>query len=209
MYQAGFRLVAKRSIDVAIASSVLLMTAPLLAGAATAIAVSMGRPILFRQKRPGRHTVPFEILKLRTMTDSDEGNPRPDAERLTRVGRVLRATSLDEIPQLWNVLRGEMSLVGPRPLLLEYLPLYTAEQARRHAVMPGITGWAQVNGRNALSHEQRFALDVWYVDNWSLALDFKILAMTAVRMLSHQGISSAGHATMPKYTGEQHDRCAA
>jgi lipopolysaccharide/colanic/teichoic acid biosynthesis glycosyltransferase len=209
MNQAGLRLVAKRSIDVAIASSVLLMTAPLLVGAATAIAVSMGRPILFRQKRPGRHAVPFEILKLRTMTNGDEGNPRPDAERLTRVGRVLRATSLDEIPQLWNVLRGEMSLVGPRPLLLEYLPLYTAEQARRHAVMPGITGWAQVNGRNALSHEQRFALDVWYVDNWSLALDFKILAMTAVRMLSHQGISAAGHATMPKYTGEQHDRCAA
>jgi lipopolysaccharide/colanic/teichoic acid biosynthesis glycosyltransferase len=209
MHQAGFRLVAKRTIDVAIASSVLLITAPLLVGAATAIAVSMGRPILFRQKRPGRHAEPFEIFKLRTMIDNDERNPRSDAERLTPLGRALRATSLDEIPQLWNVLRGDMSLVGPRPLLLDYLPLYTAEQARRHLVMPGITGWAQVNGRNALSHEQRFALDVWYVDNWSLALDFKILAMTAVRMLTHQGISSAGHATMPKYRGEQHDRCAA
>jgi sugar transferase EpsL len=176
MHQAGFRLVAKRTIDVAIASSVLLITAPLLVGAATAIAVSMGRPILFRQKRPGRHAEPFEIFKLRTMIDNDERNPRSDAERLTPLGRALRATSLDEIPQLWNVLRGDMSLVGPRPLLLDYLPLYTAEQARRHLVMPGITGWAQVNGRNALSHEQRFALDVWYVDNWSLALDFKILA---------------------------------
>jgi sugar transferase EpsL len=163
----------------------------------------MGHPILFRQQRPGRFAKPFWLLKFRTMSDGRDvkGNLLPDADRLTRVGRLLRATSLDELPQLWNVLYGDISLVGPRPLLMEYLPRYSLEQARRHDVMPGITGWAQIHGRNALAWQEKFALDIWYVDNWSLMLDCSILARTLWRVLKRSGISSQGHSTMPKFYG--------
>jgi lipopolysaccharide/colanic/teichoic acid biosynthesis glycosyltransferase len=163
----------------------------------------MGRPILFRQQRPGRFAKPFMLLKFRTMSQQRDTGGRllPDAERLTRVGRFLRATSFDELPQLWNVLRGDISLVGPRPLLMEYLPRYSPEQARRHDVMPGITGWAQINGRNALTWEEKFALDTWYVDHWLLWLDLKILFMTGWRVLRHDGISNQDHATMPEFMG--------
>ncbi len=176
---------------------------PLLAAAALAVRLRLGHPILFRQRRPGLHGEPFTILKFRTMTDACDagGNLRPDAQRLTTLGRLLRATSLDELPELLNVLKGEMSLVGPRPLLIEYLPRYTVEQARRHEVRPGITGWAQVNGRNALSWEQKFALDVWYVNHCSLWIDLRILWLTAVGVLKRKGISAEGHATMPPFTG--------
>lgn len=165
----------------------------------------LGRPALFRQIRPGLHGRPFMMVKFRTMTDErgEDGEWLPDAQRLTSFGRFLRATSLDELPELWNVLRGEMSLVGPRPLLMEYLPLYTQEQARRHHVRPGITGWAQVNGRNAISWEDKFKLDVWYVDNQSLWLDLKILWMTIRQVRSRQGIHSDGEATMSKFTGSK------
>ena len=163
----------------------------------------IGAPVFFRQQRPGLHGQPFQMVKFRTMTDArgPDGALLPDAERLTPFGRFLRSASLDELPELWNVLRGDMSLVGPRPLLMEYLPLYTPEQARRHAVRPGITGWAQVNGRNALSWEEKFALDVWYVDHQSLALDIRILWLTARKVLAREGISAAGEATMGKFTG--------
>ena len=163
----------------------------------------LGRPAFFRQVRPGLHGRPFQMVKFRTMTDArgPDGALLPDAERLTPFGRFLRASSLDELPELWNVLKGDMSLVGPRPLLMEYLPLYTPEQARRHAVRPGITGWAQVNGRNALSWEEKFALDVWYVDHQSLALDISILWRTVRKVLVREGISTAGEATMGKFTG--------
>ena len=165
----------------------------------------LGSPIFFRQVRPGLHGQPFEMIKFRTMTDArgPDGTWLPDAERLTPFGRWLRATSLDELPELWNVLKGDMSLVGPRPLLMEYLPLYTPEQARRHEVRPGITGWAQVNGRNAISWEEKFKLDVWYVDNRSLWLDIKILWLTVKRVWRRDGISAAGEATMPKFTGDK------
>ncbi len=167
------------------------------------VRIKLGRPVFFRQTRPGLHGRPFQMVKLRTMTDArgPDGALLPDADRLTPFGRFLRSTSLDELPELWNVLRGDMSLVGPRPLLMEYLPLYTPEQARRHAVRPGITGWAQVNGRNALSWEEKFALDVWYVDHQSLALDIRILWLTARKVLAREGISAAGEATMGKFTG--------
>ena len=163
----------------------------------------LGSPVFFRQTRPGLHGQPFEMVKFRTMTDArgPDGQLLPDAQRLTRFGRFLRASSLDELPELWNVLKGDMSLVGPRPLLMEYLPLYTPEQARRHEVRPGITGWAQVNGRNALSWEEKFALDVWYVDHQSLALDISILWRTVRKVLVREGISAAGEATMGKFTG--------
>jgi lipopolysaccharide/colanic/teichoic acid biosynthesis glycosyltransferase len=168
----------------------------------------LGRPAFFRQVRPGLHGRPFQMVKFRTMTDArgPDGALLPDAERLTPFGRFLRASSLDELPELWNVLKGDMSLVGPRPLLMEYLPLYTPEQARRHAVRPGITGWAQVNGRNALSWEEKFALDVWYVDHRSLRLDLKILWLTVRKVLVREGISAAGEATMGKFTGSQPGR---
>jgi len=165
----------------------------------------MGSPVLFRQVRPGLHRKPFVMYKFRTMRDlrDTEGRLLPDEMRLTRVGHILRATSLDELPELFNVLKGEMSLVGPRPLLMEYLELYTPEQARRHEVKPGITGWAQVNGRNAITWEEKFKLDVWYVDNWSLGLDLKILALTLIKVLKREGISADGHATMPEFRGSQ------
>jgi lipopolysaccharide/colanic/teichoic acid biosynthesis glycosyltransferase len=164
----------------------------------------LGRPVFFRQVRPGIHGKPFEMVKLRTMTNEhgSDGKLLPDAYRMTSFGRFLRSTSLDELPELWNVLRGEMSLVGPRPLLMEYLPLYSTEQARRHEVRPGITGWAQVNGRNAISWADKFALDVWYVDNCSLGLDVRILWLTVRKVLVRDGISAAGEATMPRFEGD-------
>jgi lipopolysaccharide/colanic/teichoic acid biosynthesis glycosyltransferase len=201
--QAGVGLFLKQGIDKAAAAVGLLVLAPVMAITALIVRMSLGGPVLFRQVRPGQGGRLFELVKFRTMleaTDAD-GNPLPDEERLTPVGRLLRATSLDELPQLWNVLRGEMSLVGPRPLLVEYLPRYSAEQARRHDVLPGITGWAQVNGRNALDWDDRFRLDVWYVDHWSLALDAKILALTFLRVAQRQGISYEGAATMFKFLG--------
>ena len=165
----------------------------------------LGSPVFFRQTRPGLHGQPFEMVKFRTMTDAcgPDGALLPDAERLTPFGRFLRSTSLDELPELWNVLKGDMSLVGPRPLLMEYLPLYSPEQARRHAVRPGVTGWAQVNGRNAISWEEKFALDTWYVDHQSLLLDIRILWLTVKKVLVREGISAAGEATMGKFTGSK------
>lgn len=197
MLQAGWRLAVKRSLDVSVASSGLIVLSPLFAATALAIAAFMGRPVFFRQLRPGRDGKPFQILKFRTMAPG----AGEDAARLTPLGRVLRRTSIDEIPQLWNVLRGEMSLVGPRPLLMQYLTRYSPRQARRHEVWPGITGWAQIQGRNALTHEQRFELDVWYVENWCLALDLRILAATLVGVWKRSGISAVGHATMPEFMG--------
>jgi len=203
--QEGWRLVVKTTIDKVVASVALLITAPLIAVAAIAIRIAMGRPVFFRQERPGRNGRPFRLAKLRTMDNRGDGAGRllPDEERLTRIGRVLRSLSIDELPQLWNVIRGDMSLVGPRPLLMEYLDLYTPEQARRHEVLPGITGWAQINGRNALSWEEKFALDAWYVGHWSLTLDATILARTIGRVLRRRGISSPGRATMPNFTGSR------
>jgi lipopolysaccharide/colanic/teichoic acid biosynthesis glycosyltransferase len=181
----------------------LILLAPVFLGVAAAVRLSLGSPVLFRQTRPGLGGKPFEMLKFRTMRDAHDarGNPLPDAERLTPLGRFLRATSLDELPELVNVLRGEMSLVGPRPLLMEYLPLYTPEQARRHEVRPGITGWAQVNGRNALSWEEKFRLDVWYVDHRSFWLDLRILARTVAKVFAREGISQEGQATMERFRG--------
>ncbi len=172
---------------------------PVLIAISILVWLSMGFPILFRQQRPGKHAKPFTLLKFRSMSEQREGSGDllPDAVRLTRVGRLLRATSLDELPQLWNVLRGDISLVGPRPLLMEYLPRYSREQARRHEVLPGITGWAQINGRNALSWEEKFMLDTWYVDNWSLNLDLRILLLTFKYVLMREGIYSSGQAIMP------------
>lgn len=203
MKQAGWRLVVKQAIDRGVAAVGLVAVAPVLAVAAVAVRVKLGSPVLFRQERPGRYGKTFRVAKFRTMNDARDaqGNLLPDEERLTALGRMLRTTSIDELPQLWNVLRGDLSLVGPRPLLVRYLPRYTREQARRHDVLPGITGWAQVNGRNAISWDEKFALDVWYVDHWSLALDAKILALTALKVLRRDGISSAGHATMPEFMG--------
>lgn len=165
----------------------------------------LGSPVFFRQIRPGLHGQPFEMVKFRTMTDAcgPDGTLLPDAERLTPFGRFLRSTSLDELPELCNVLKGDMSLVGPRPLLMEYLPLYSPEQARRHEVRPGITGWAQVNGRNAISWEEKFALDTWYVDHQSLRLDIRILWLTVKKVLVREGISAAGEATIGKFTGSK------
>jgi len=192
-------------MDVAAAAAALVVAAPVMAATAAAVCVDVGRPLLFRQVRVGRGGQVFELLKFRTMRHAvtSDGRPLPDGERLTRLGRVLRASSLDELPQLINVLRGDMSLVGPRPLLPEYLPRYSAEQARRHEVQPGITGLAQVSGRNALTWPEKFALDVYYVDHRSLALDLKILARTVTAVLARRGISAAGEATMPPFRGER------
>lgn len=163
----------------------------------------LGSPVLFRQTRPGLHGKPFQMIKFRTMRDAigPDGQPLPDSERMTHFGSFLRSASLDELPELWNVLKGDMSLVGPRPLLIEYLPLYSPEQARRHEVRPGVTGWAQINGRNALNWEEKFRLDVWYVDNQSFWLDLKILALTVKKVFVREGISAAGEATMTRFTG--------
>jgi lipopolysaccharide/colanic/teichoic acid biosynthesis glycosyltransferase len=203
MKQAGWRLVTKRVFDRVVAATVLIAASPIMATAAVAIRATLGTPVLFRQKRPGRHGELFEFLKFRTMRDAVDrnGTPLPDADRLTPLGRFLRASSIDELPQLLNVLRGELSLVGPRPLLARYLPRYSPEQARRHDVLPGITGWAQIHGRNSCSWPEKLSYDVWYVDNWSLLLDLRILARTASAVLRRDGISSPGHATMPEFMG--------
>jgi lipopolysaccharide/colanic/teichoic acid biosynthesis glycosyltransferase len=203
--QQGWRLAAKHAFDRSVAAGVLLATSPVMIAVAASIRASMGPPVLFRQIRPGFEGRPFELVKFRTMREAldPNGSPRPDVDRLTALGSLLRATSLDELPQLWNVLRGEMSLVGPRPLLMQYLARYTPEQARRHEARPGITGWAQVNGRNALTWEEKFALDIWYVDHWSLWLDAKILALTFARVFQRKGISNEGHVTMPEFMGSE------
>jgi len=193
----------KRSIDILLSLMALVALSPLLLILAVLIRMRLGRPVLFRQQRPGIAGHPFQLVKFRTMTDEVDGSGAllPDSERLPAFGRMLRATSLDELPELWNVLKGDMSLIGPRPLLMEYLDLYTPEQFRRHEVRPGITGWAQVNGRNALSWEDKFALDVWYVDNWSIRLDIKVLWLTVWQVLSGHGVSHDGEATMSRFTG--------
>lgn len=193
----------KRLMDIVLAAAALLLLFPLLIVLSLLIRSYMGAPVIFRQVRPGLNGAPFELLKFRTMRDAVDANgvPLPDGERLTPFGHFLRSTSLDELPELWNVLKGNMSLVGPRPLLMEYLPRYTDEQARRHEVRPGLTGWAQINGRNALSWEEKFALDVWYVDNQSMKLDLRILWLTILSVLRRDGISADGEATMPKFQG--------
>jgi lipopolysaccharide/colanic/teichoic acid biosynthesis glycosyltransferase len=198
---SALRWRAKRTLDLVGAAAGLIALAPLYLLIALAVRRSLGAPVLFRQIRAGRHGRPFQLLKFRSMTEPRDasGALLPDGQRLTRLGRWLRSTSLDELPQLINVLRGEMSLVGPRPLLPEYLPHYSSEQARRHDLPPGITSWANVQGRNALSWEDRLALDVWYVDHWSLELDLRILLMTAVKVLRREGISPDGRVTMPRF----------
>lgn len=194
---------AKRIFDAVASVVALIVLSPLLLAVAALVRLFLGSPVLFRQERPGLHGRPFMLVKFRTMTDAADagGLPLPDADRLTRFGKFLRSTSLDELPELWNVLKGDMSLVGPRPLLMEYLPLYSPRQSRRHEVKPGLTGWAQVNGRNAITWEEKFKLDVWYVDNWSLWLDIKIIAMTIWKILKREGISQPGQATMEEFKG--------
>ena len=200
-----YRRRGKRLLDVVGSAVALLLFAPVLLLTALVVKFAIGSPVLFRQWRPGYQGQPFQLVKFRTMTQARDatGELLPDAQRLTRVGRFLRAASLDELPELWNVLRGDMSLVGPRPLLMEYLPLYTREQMRRHEVLPGITGWAQVNGRNALEWEEKFALDLWYVQHQSFLLDIRIVILTLVRVCARDGISHGGEATMPWFTGSQ------
>lgn len=195
--------IVKRAIDILVAASALLLLAPLFAGVALVVRFGMGSPVLFRQVRPGYRNKPFTLRKFRTMNSArdEQGHLLPDEQRLTKSGALLRRFSADELPQLWNVLKGEMSLVGPRPLLMQYLDRYTPEQARRHEVKPGITGWAQVNGRNALSWEERFRLDVWYVEHCSLGLDARIIAMTVRKVFLREGIAQSHHATMPEFMG--------
>lgn len=195
----------KRLFDIAAAACALLVLALPLLVVVWMVRRKLGSPVFFTQVRPGMHGKPFKMVKFRSMTSERgaDGELLPDAVRLTPFGRFLRSTSLDELPELWNVLKGDMSLVGPRPLLMEYLPLYSPEQARRHEVRPGITGWAQVNGRNAISWEDKFKLDVWYVDHCSLWLDIKILWLTVKKVLVREGISAAGEATMGKFTGSK------
>lgn len=193
----------KRALDGLLVVATAPLWIPLLGALMVLVRLRLGRPVLFLQQRPGLDGKPFMLVKLRTMTDARDasGALLPDADRLTRFGRWLRATSLDELPELWNVLKGDMSLVGPRPLLMEYLPLYTSEQLRRHAVRPGITGLAQISGRNAITWDEKFRLDTWYVDHHTLTLDLKILMLTLLRVLQRHGISAAGDATMPKFAG--------
>ena len=193
----------KRILDMLLAAGALLALSPVMAVLAILIRAKLGSPVLFRQMRPGLHGRPFQMVKFRTMRDAfnADGSPLPDGERLTKFGRWLRGTSLDELPELWNVLKGDMSLVGPRPLLLDYLPLYNDEQRRRHDVRPGVTGWAQVNGRNAISWEQKFKYDVWYVDHQSLGLDAKIVGLTLRALLRRDGISAPGEATAHRFAG--------
>jgi sugar transferase EpsL len=197
----------KRFIDIVGATTGLIVFSPIMVMVALLIRLTMGKGVLFRQQRPGLYGKPFFILKFKTMREAPDkhGNPLPDAKRLTGLGKFLRASSLDELPGLINVLRGDMSLVGPRPLLMSYLERYSPEQARRHEVRPGITGWAQVNGRNAIGWEEKFALDVWYVENQSLALDVKILYMTVLKVFFREGISHGEHATMPEFLGKGQD----
>lgn len=201
--QAGWRLRVKRGVDKAVAATALAVTAPVVGAAALAIRATMGAPVLFKQRRPGQGGRTIEVLKFRTMRDAQphEQGPDFDQARITRLGAFLRRSSIDELPQLWNVLRGDMSLVGPRPLVMAYWDRYSPDQRRRHDVLPGITGWAQVNGRNAISWDEKFRLDVWYVDHWSLRLDAKILARTVLEVARGSGVSSEGHATMPEFKG--------
>ena len=198
----------KRLLDIIIASIALILLSPLYAFVAYKVKKNLGAPVLFRQVRPGLHGKPFEMIKFRTMKDAvdADGNPLPDSERLTPVGKMLRSTSLDEMPELWNVIKGDMSVVGPRPLLTEYLPLYSAEQAKRHHVRPGMTGHAQVNGRNAIGWEEKFKLDTWYVENQSTRLDFKIMFKTVHKVLAKDDISAEGEATMTKFTGSHSEQ---
>ena len=195
----------KRILDISLGFLGLVIFAPIIATVAVQIRRKLGSPVFFRQTRPGKDGRLFQMVKFRTMLDAldKHGDPLPDDRRVTPFGNFLRSTSLDELPELWNVLRGDMSLVGPRPLLMEYLPLYSKEQYRRHQVRPGVTGWAQVNGRNAISWEEKFKLDVWYVDNRSFWLDLKILSLTVKKVLVRDGISGEGEATMSKFTGSK------
>lgn len=195
----------KRLFDIVASICGLLLLAPVIAIVAWQIRRKLGSPVLFRQVRPGLNARPFEMIKFRTMRDAVDaaGNPLPDSERMTPFGSFLRSSSLDELPELWNVLKGDMSLVGPRPLLMEYLPLYSPEQYRRHEARPGVTGWAQINGRNALSWDEKFKLDIWYVDNRSFWLDLKIIFLTIKKVVVRDGISADGEATMAKFTGRK------
>lgn len=197
----------KRLLDIIIASIALILLSPLYFYVAYKVKKNLGSPVLFRQVRPGLHGKPFEMIKFRSMKDAVDvqGNPLPDSERLTPFGKMLRSSSLDEMPELWNVIKGDMSIVGPRPLLMEYLPLYNEEQAKRHLVRPGMTGHAQVNGRNAISWEEKFKLDTWYVENQSVWLDFKIMLKTVKKVLAKDDINEAGEATMSKFTGSEKD----
>ncbi|MEN5238965.1 MULTISPECIES: sugar transferase [Pseudomonas] len=195
----------KRLVDFVLSLFGLIVLSPVIVIVAWCIRRKLGSPVIFSQVRPGLGGKPFKMVKFRTMRDAfdADGNPLPDSQRMTAFGSFLRASSLDELPELWNVLKGDMSLVGPRPLLMEYLPLYSPEQYRRHEVRPGVSGWAQVNGRNALSWEDKFKLDVWYVDNRSIWLDFKIIFLTLKKVVVRDGISAAGEATMSKFTGNR------
>lgn len=195
----------KRLLDIIIASTALILLSPLYAFVAYKVKKNLGSPVLFRQVRPGLHGKPFEMIKFRTMKDAVDANgqPLPDSERLTAFGKMLRSTSLDEMPELWNVIKGDMSIVGPRPLLTEYLPLYNEEQAKRHNVRPGMTGHAQVNGRNAIGWEEKFKLDTWYVEHQSILLDFKIMFKTVHKVLAKDDISAEGEATMTRFTGTE------
>lgn len=195
--------VSKKLLDLLVSTLALIMLSPVIGLVALLVRIKLGGPILFRQQRPGYRGRPFHIFKFRTMADrfASDGSLLPDAERLGRFGRFLRSTSLDELPELFNILRGEMSLVGPRPLLMEYLPLYSSEQARRHDMLPGLTGWAQINGRNALSWQDKFRLDIWYVDHWNFWLDIKILFLTIGKVFQREGISQEGQVTIERFTG--------
>jgi lipopolysaccharide/colanic/teichoic acid biosynthesis glycosyltransferase len=195
----------KQALDVILATAALIVLSPVLLVVAVSVRLGLGRPVLFRQIRPGQGGRPFDLLKFRTMRDAYDtaGRPLPDAERLTGFGKFLRRTSLDELPELWNVARGDMSLVGPRPLLMDYLPLYSPEQARRHEVRPGMTGLAQVSGRNALTWEEKFRLDLYYVQHYSLTLDVKLLMQTIRAVMTARGVSAEGSATMPRFTGSR------
>ena len=198
----------KRAFDIAASASALVVLSPVLAITAYKVKKEMGSPVLFRQVRPGLHGKPFEMVKFRTMKDATDkaGNALPDSERLTEFGKKLRASSLDELPELWNVLKGDMSLVGPRPLLMEYLPLYNAEQAKRHNVRPGVTGYAQVNGRNSLSWEDKFKLDTWYVEHQTFLLDMKILLKTVIKVIIKDGINQSEEITMTRFTGKKNEQ---
>lgn len=198
-------MLMKRLFDMFVTSICLISVSPLIVPVILLVRIKHGTPVFFKQQRPGHYGKPFYLYKFRSMTDGRDrqGNIRPDAMRLTAFGSLLRKYSLDELPQLWNVVKGDLSLVGPRPLLMEYLPLYLPEQARRHDVKPGITGWAQVNGRNAISWEEKFKLDVWYVDNHSFLFDIKILWMTVLKVVKREGISQQGHVTMEKFRGSE------
>lgn len=202
------KVMIKRLLDIIIASTALLLLSPVYFLVAYKVKKNLGSPVLFRQVRPGLYGKPFEMIKFRTMRDAvdAQGNPLPDSERLTPFGQMLRSTSLDEMPELWNVIKGDMSVVGPRPLLMEYLPLYSPEQAKRHNVRPGMTGYAQVNGRNAIGWDEKFKLDTWYVENQSTWLDFKIMLLTVKKVLGRDDISAQGEATMTRFLGSANDQ---